>query len=404
MSAETLRVGEVLSGKRILFAGSTGFVGKVSLSMLLARYGKELGKVYVLVRKGSSASAERRFFDKVATSEPFQPLRDELGEAGALEFLKAKCEVIDGDITDPWVGLDAKEVDALAGKVDVVINCAGLVSFNPSLEVSLNVNTVGVKNTVDLCLKWGVPLVHMSTAFVAGNRSGLVFEDEEVAGYFPKRDELSSRDFSLEQELADCEKLVRRLREMADDKALSSTFRQRALDRLAEEGRDVSDDKTLRLAVGRERKLWLTGELVKAGMNRAAHWGWPNTYTYTKSLGEQVIAKTPGLRYAIVRPSVVESALRFPFPGWNEGFTTSAPLCFAGIKGHRGIPAGDKTILDMIPVDHVAGALIGITAHTLTTHERRVYQMASGDVNPFIANRSVELVGLYRRRHYRNKT
>ncbi|MFZ5470874.1 MAG: AMP-binding protein, partial [Myxococcota bacterium] len=42
--------------------------------------------------------------------------------------------------------------------------------------------------------------------------------------------------------------------------------------------------------------------------------------------------------------------------------------------------------------------------HTLTTHERRVYQMASGDVNPFIANRSVELVGLYRRRHYRNKT
>ena len=61
-------------------------------------------------------------------------------------------------------------------------------SFNPSLEVGLNVNTVGVKHTAELCLKLGVPMVHVSTAFVAGNRSGLVFEDEEVKGYFPKKD------------------------------------------------------------------------------------------------------------------------------------------------------------------------------------------------------------------------
>ncbi|HYO71594.1 MAG TPA: AMP-binding protein, partial [Archangium sp.] len=53
--------------------------------------------------------------------------------------------------------------------------------------------------------------------------------------------------------------------------------------------------------------------------------------------------------------------------------------------------------------DQVAGATIGITAHALTVEERRVYQLASGDVNPFYASRSVELVGLYRRRYYRNK-
>ena len=55
-------------------------------------------------------------------------------------------------------------------------------------------------------------------------------------------------------------------------------------------------------------------------MDRARSWGWPNTYTYTKSLGEQVIAGTPGLRYAIVRPSIVESALRYPFPGWENTY------------------------------------------------------------------------------------
>ncbi|HVG60313.1 MAG TPA: AMP-binding protein [Hyalangium sp.] len=402
-SLPELNVSQVFSGKRLLFAGATGFVGKVTLSMLLARYGQDLDKLYVLVRKGSSASAERRFFDKVATSEPFQPLRDAYGEAGALEFIRKKCEVMDGDITDPLMGLEQAQAEELTGKVAAIVNCAGLVSFNPSLEVGLNVNTHGVKHAVELALKWKAPLIHMSTAFVAGNRSGLVFEDEDVLGYFPKKDELDGRDFSLEQELKDAERIVARLREQADDKALTSLFRRKALDRLAEEGRDTSDEKTLRLAVGRERKLWLTGELVRAGMERAQHWGWPNTYTYTKSLGEQVLAATPGLRYSIVRPSIVESAQHFPFPGWNEGFTTSAPLAFAGLKGQRGIPAGDRTILDIIPVDHVAGATIGITAHSLTVEERRVYHMASGDENPFYASRSVELVGLYRRRYYRNK-
>jgi long-chain acyl-CoA synthetase len=398
-----LNVSQVFSGKRLLFAGATGFVGKVTLSMLLSRYGQDLDKVYVLVRKGSSASAERRFFDKVATSEPFQPLRDALGEQGALEFLRQKCEVLDGDITDPRMGLTEEQAETLTGKVAALINCAGLVSFNPSLELGLNVNTHGVKYTVELALKWKAPLIHMSTAFVAGRRNGLVFEDEEVLGYFPKKDEMDGRDFSLEQELKDAERIVARLREQADDKALTSIFRKKALDRLAEEGRDVNDDKTLRLAVGRERKLWLTGELVRAGMERAAHWGWPNTYTYTKSLGEQVLAATPGLRYSIVRPSIVESAMHFPFPGWNEGFTTSAPLAFAGLKGHRGIPAGHNTILDIIPVDQVAGATLGVTAHAMTVEERRVYHMASGDENPFYASRSVEIVGLYRRRYYRNK-
>jgi long-chain acyl-CoA synthetase len=403
MSLPELNVTQVFSGKRLLFAGSTGFVGKVTLSMLLTRYGETLDKLYVLVRKGSAPSAERRFFDKVATSEPFQPLREAYGEEGALEFIRRKCEVLDGDITEPLLGLTPEQADALTGKVHAVVSCAGLVSFNPSLEVGLNVNTHGVRYTVELALKWKVPLVHMSTAFVAGNRDGLVFEDEEVLGYFPRRDELGGRDFSLEQELADAERVIARLREQADDKALASTFRKKAMERLEQEGRDPSDEKTLRLAVGRERKLWLTGELVRAGMERAQHWGWPNTYTYTKSLGEQVMASTPGLRYAIVRPSIVESAQHFPFPGWNEGFTTSAPLAFAGIKGHRNIPASDRAILDIIPVDYVAGATLGITAHSMQVEERRVYHLASGDENPFYASRSVELVGLYRRRYYRNK-
>jgi len=403
MESPVLSVSDALAGKRLLLTGCTGFLGKVTLSMLLHRYGEGLGRVWVLVRRGSSSSAEARFVEKVVRSDPFQPLRDHHGDDEAEAFVRARCRVLDGDVTEQLLGLSTADLEALRGEVDAVVNCAGLVSFNPPLEVGLKINTYGVRNAVELCQRLDVPLIHVSTAFVVGNRSGLVFEDEEIVGYFPKKGEKDGRDFALENELEDAARLVKRLREQAEDHALTSEFRARAIERLEEEGRDGRDDKTLRLAVGRERKLWLTQKLTDAGMERARSWGWPNTYTYTKSLGEQVIAGTTGLRYAIVRPSIVESSLRYPFPGWNEGFTTSAPLAYAGLKGHRLIPAHDRAILDIIPVDLVAGSLVAITARAMTHPERKVYQQASGDSNPFYAVRSVELVGLYRRKFFREK-
>src|SRR5207244_2191091 len=148
----------------------------------------------------------------------------------------------------------------------------------------------------------------------------------------PKEGTLDPRDFDLDQELLDCEKRMQQIREAAEDRVQLSSFRDKALERLRSEGRDPEDEKALKLAVGREKRLWISQKLVELGMDRSRHWGWPNTYTYTKSLGEQVLARSD-IRWAVARPSIVESALRYPFPGWNEGFTTSAPLAFMGLKG-----------------------------------------------------------------------
>src|SRR5215468_8208198 len=63
-----LDVAEILRGKRVMLIGTTGFVGKVALSMLLHRY-PEIGCVYCLVRPGAGNTADERFFKKVATSE-----------------------------------------------------------------------------------------------------------------------------------------------------------------------------------------------------------------------------------------------------------------------------------------------------------------------------------------------
>ena len=398
---QKLDIGRVLGGQRILLTGATGFLGKVVLSMLLDRY-PEVGKVLVLARPGTSPSAERRVFEQVLPTRPFDPIRARHG-AATERFLREKIEVLDGDVTDPWLGLSEETILGLTGGVAAVLNCAGLVTFNPSLELALNVNALGAQQAARLAKRLAAPLVHVSTCFVAGERQGPVFEDEPVVGSYPRQREDRGAPLDVPRELADCRRLITQARERADDGAIASTFRSQALERLRSEGRDVGDERALRLALARERKLWLAGELVRVGMDRAHHWGWPNTYTYTKSLGEQLIAAEPGLRWALARPSIVESARSFPFPGWNEGFTTSAPLAFLGLKGQRSVPAGERCILDLIPVDLVAAGLLAITAAAAAGEVDTVFQLASGDVNPFFAARAVELVGLYRRRVFRRR-
>jgi long-chain acyl-CoA synthetase len=419
-TSRALDVRSTLAGRTLLFTGATGFVGKVALTMLLDRY-PQIGKVFVLVRPGTGGSAEARFFEKVAMSRPFDPLRQRHGDRFDA-FLRERCVPLAGDVSDPLLGLSDADLGRL-GRLDAVVNCAGLVDFDPSLELALGVNVRGPRNAVELCRRTGAALLHVSTCFVAGNRDGMVYEDEELDGYFPRREGVSGRpkespldgaDFDLEAEIADCERRMAEVRERAEDRVQQSLFRDRALERLAEDGRK-GDEKALRLAIAREKRVWLSQRLVEIGMERARHWGWPNTYTYTKSLGEQAISATlrapagDRIHWSIVRPSIVESALRHPFPGWNEGFTTSAPLTFLALKGHRGFPAAEKAILDVVPVDLVAAATLAATAELVERNAAnrpaagRIYHLASGDTNPLWARRAVELTALYRRRHLRER-
>ena len=401
-AAPQIDLSRAFAGREILVTGVTGFLGKVALTMLLDRY-PGVGKVYVLVRPRAGGTADDRFFNKVVPAPPFKPLRDRYGDK-LDAFLREKCFPIAGDVTDPLLGLSDEQVAKLTGRLACVINSAGLVTFNPSLETAVSVNTEGARNAAELCKRTGATLIHISTCFVAGTRRGPVFEDEPVVGSFPKAhdDELPGAQFSVDTELKDVDALVARVRAQADDHALAAQFRAAAVRRLEEEGRDPADEKALRLATGRERKLWLGQELVRAGMARAQSWGWPNTYTYSKAMGEQAIAAS-GCKYALVRPAIVESALRFPFPGWNEGFTTSAPLAFMGLKGHRAYPAADKLILDLIPVDLVAAGMIGVAGAACEGEAEHVYHLASGDVNPFYIRRAVELVALYKRRYFKDR-
>jgi len=145
--------------------------------------------------------------------------------------------------------------------------------------------------------------------------------------------------------------------------------------------------------------------LREGGMARAESWGWTNIYTYTKSMGEQLIVQTPGLTCAIVRPAIVESSMNFPFPGWNEGFTTSAPLVLMGGGGLKGWPVREDGPLEIIPVDLVASGILIVTAAVLCGKHKPVYHLASADQNPIMLPRLVSFLGMnsrYKHKHMKS--
>ncbi len=393
---------ETFNGRNVFIIGATGFVGKVALSMLLDRF-PGIGRVYVTVRARGKEESETRFWNNVITAPPFDPVRERYGAAFE-DFIRDKVRLVNGDISEENLGFTEEEAEAVAADIDVLINSAGNVTFNPPLESALRTNVVGTKNVIKFAKRMKRPaLVHISTCFVAGNRSGPVWESDPVLGYFPRKDELPGVEFDAEQEIRDCARLAERVREEAKDALQVARFRELARKRLYEEGRDPDDLDQMGLAVARERKLWTRERLTELGTERAVFWGWPNIYTYTKSLGEQLVAAESDIVRAIVRPSIVESAKDFPFPGWNEGFTTTAPLIFIALKGQQQIPVNDKLILDITPVDQVAAVMLGAAAEAIAGEPRLVYQAATGDTNPNTMERIVSLVGLYKRKHYQEK-
>src|ERR671932_1520851 len=117
---------EIYQGRRIFLIGSTGFLGKVTLSMLLHRF-PNVARVCVTGRGRSAAESETRFWEHVITAPPFDPLRERYG--GAFEgFVRDKVVVVGGDIGEKDLGHGGEEGRRIADDIDVVINSAGNVT------------------------------------------------------------------------------------------------------------------------------------------------------------------------------------------------------------------------------------------------------------------------------------
>lgn len=269
---ESVRAG--VSPLRILLTGAAGLIGG-ELAGLLADGGHA---VTVLVRKRRSLSRNDR--SPLAASDwagcPPAP--------GGIALLS-------GDVSLDRLGLDAVSYQSLAGGMDLVIHCAALVGFNLDPDLYAAVNVGGAANILALCEARRpdpIPLLHVSTAYVCGERSGEIAEHELDVG----------QDFA-------------------------------------------------------------------------------NGYESSKACAERLVeaARGRGVPVAVARPSIVVGA-------WKDGAIGSFDNMYAMLRlladGRiRTLPAGRQASLDLVPIDHVCGALVDI-AERMEQAAGRNFHLVSG--------------------------
>ena len=383
-----------LRDKHILLIGVTGFIGKVWLANTLMDL-PEVGCIYLLIRRQKSNPAEQRFQKLVEESPVFDPLYEGFGQHLS-KFLKERVQVIEGDVTEPGLGLESNITQELRRKLDLVINSSGLTDFNPDLRDAVASNVEAVLNLLHFVRESDhAGLLHLSTCYTAGARDGRVSERARP-DYTPAR----IQNFDPEAELHKLHQVVEETIARSEGLEVTEALQRQAMTK--EHAAKDLHGAALENQIRKNRVRWLRNELTEAGKRRAHELGWPNTYTLTKSIAEGLLTKLgAGLPIAIVRPAIVESSTTQPFRGWNEGINTSASLSYLLGTYFRQLPTNERKRLDVIPVDAVCRGMTLIAAAIIERRHDHVYQLATSVTNPCDMRRSIELTSLAHRKHYR---
>lgn len=388
---ESLSVRQSFAGKHVLLIGFTGFIGKVWLAKVLEEI-PDIGKIHLLIRRQRSTTAERRFEKIISESPLFDNLHIRRGE-DFCKFLAEKVEIVEGDITQPSLGIEPETFERLKANLDLVINSSGLTDFNPDLRQALSINIDGTMRLIDFLRQCDhAAMLHLSTCYVVGYHDGRIAETL-TPNYTPK----GVADFDAEREYESLQSLAKEIETRAESAEITERLRQQVLNK----GRKLSESE-FAAQIRKQRQRWTRDELIEAGIRRARELGWPNTYTFTKSVAESLIAKhAANLPVAVVRPSIVETSTHDPFEGWNEGVNTSAPISYLLGTFFRQMPTNGKKCLDIIPVDLVCRGMILIGAALIERRHEPMYQLATSGTNPCDMRRTIELTGLAHRKYYR---
>jgi HAD superfamily hydrolase (TIGR01490 family) len=366
---------EGLAGKRILLTGATGFLGQAVMERLLSDVPDD--HLILLVRSTAVSPAVDRVRELLGRPA-FDELRTATGPDAVEQVLAERLTVLEGDVPGRLPDLPP---------MDVVIHCAASVAFDPPIDQAFRTNVEGAVALYEAAAATGSHpyLIHVSTAYVAGSKKGVVPEaplDHRV-------------DWKTELESAQA---ARRATEDASRKPeMLDSFMARA-----EREHRRAGPMAVSEAAERRRRQWVDRRLVQYGRARAQSVGWPDVYTFTKALGERAteqLAARHGLPLAIVRPSIIESALERPRPGWIEGFKMAEPIILAYGRGALPeFPAIPEGILDIIPVDLVVNAVLAVAANP-PTDGPGYYHVCSGPRRPLSFRSLYENVREYFLRH-----
>ncbi|KAK0584597.1 hypothetical protein LWI29_015925 [Acer saccharum] len=347
-----------LRGKNFFITGATGFLAKVLIEKIL-RTAPDVGKIYLLIKAKNKEAAMERLKTEIINAELFKCLRQTYGKSYQA-FMLSKLVPVVGNVCESNLGVEGEFADMVAKDVDVIVNSAANTTFDERYDIAIDINTRGpcrLMSFANKCkkLKLFVQVSTGKTAYVNGQRQGRIWEKP-----FSMGDSIASENFVSET---------------------SSTFIS-----------TLDVEKEIELALKSKEASAdiqeVTQKLKELGLERAKKYGWQDTYVFTKAMGEMVIDSMRGdVPVVIIRPSVIESTCKEPFPGWMEGNRMMDPIVLYYGKGQlTGFLADPNGILDVVPADMVVNATLAAVARhgTLQKPGINVYQIASSVVNPLI--------------------
>ena len=327
-------------GRCVFLTGATGFVGKVVLEKLL-RSCPDVKRVYVLVRPRKDQTPDARMREEILGSEIFTTLRSKRPDFDA--FCTDKLVAVAGELTANHVGISESDREMLYDNVNIIIHCAAVVDFNERLDRAIELNAMGSLRMLEIgkkCKNIGA-FLHVSTCYVNSNRAnGLIEEKVYPLGFDP-------------------EEMVERVRKMPPS------------------------------------------ELENIATTGLLH-SWPNTYTMTKAMTEQLLIKHRGdIPLVICRPSIVGSAWSEPVPGWVDVVSAAGAVYIAvGMGVVKFLPGSPQNVGDVIPVDYVSNAII---AAVPAVFEKRgkyfICHAASSSENPMPWEYPLNVVKQFFQRH-----
>ncbi|XP_075146064.1 putative fatty acyl-CoA reductase CG5065 [Haematobia irritans] len=239
-----------------------------------------------------------------------------------------KLKFLAGDIEREDFGLSNVDKKVLCAEVNIIFHSAATVRFNERLKVAARVNAVATWNLLEMCKD--MPLlksfVYVSTAYCNPGRK---YVDEEI---YPTLPPVDWKFF------------------------ISCTLK-------------IPDEYFDSLA----------------NYIKGPH---PNTYTFTKSIAEQIVNDYKNvLPIVIVRPSIVTASHREPYPGWIDNIQGITGIMMEIGKGSLSSILGDKDVIcDIIPVDYVVNSMI-MTALRATQGRIYISNCTSGVTNPITWHR-----------------
>ena len=361
-----------MTSSRILLTGVTGFLGQAVLQALLES--RPDVTITALVRPRGTRSGRQRL-ERLLAKPVFGSWIGRAGEAAVRDALTARVEVLEGDLTD---------LPPLPHAFDVVIHSASSVSFDAPIDEAFRTNVTGVEHLYRALRETGQDphVIHVSTAYVGGISKGLA-QERRLSHNVDHRAESAAAELARDRVEAESRAPEQLRRFLRSARAQSSRMGPKAVAASAEAAREA----------------FVADRLVEFGRTRAESLGWTDVYTLTKAMAERVAEAEwadQGHRVSFVRPSIIESALRLPHPGWIDGFKVADPLIMAYANGGlTEFPGHADSVLDIIPVDFVVNVILALAAEDESTAAEagaRYYHVVSGTSNPLPFHQMVSTV------------